>query len=220
MQKVLKHRTLREEEMRRQKLRTDIALVLQRMVSRGDQVMPCLSEFRALPIVRTLQGIAGDLSVEEQIGTTLAQQMLKDQLETWRENARVGLEKKLRGTEEEPEKKTKQKKKGKETEGKIRLVERVDARFSCGKCKRVSKKYDEDGCMDFAGVCAHVCPEPDKQKRKKITWSVEQFFPEVMVSVVNQPLRVTNPGRRFAMRSPRWPRASAYSWTTRTAATS
>jgi hypothetical protein len=51
---------------------------------------------------------------------------------------------------------------------KLHPVDRVTARWICRTCKRVSMAFKEDECLDFVGVCGHVCSSlPGEKKSKK-----------------------------------------------------
>jgi hypothetical protein len=65
-------------------------------------------------------------------------------------------------------------------------VERLTARFLCTKCGHLEKKYEMDGCLDFAGACLHVCVgkngKHDKsRKSKKAAWNPANFVKDQKV---------------------------------------
>jgi hypothetical protein len=55
--------------------------------------------------------------------------------------------------------------------------DRVTARFRCKNCPRLPLKNLSDGCLDFAGACAHECVGmSNAQKRHQKAWDPDKFI--------------------------------------------
>lgn len=147
--------------------RDDVEQHYNRLKSAGEgKVFPNLAQFRQLPIISVLQkksstttGIAGDLNKSE-----LVKELLEDDLRKWRESASTALAATLGFTNWRSASKKH-----------LHPVERLTARFICKKCKCEGHKFYEEGSLDFAGACAHVCLRPDMHKRAREKWTPNQF---------------------------------------------
>lgn len=67
-------------------------------------------------------------------------------------------------------------------------VLRLDARWKCKLCNTVEPKYENDGCLDFAGVCRHQCRDKTKQKRgeeSSAAWDINNFVRDEQVRAFN-----------------------------------
>jgi len=71
-------------------------------------------------------------------------------------------------------------------------VLRLDARWKCKVCNQVERKYEYDGCLDFAGVCRHQCAEEDRRKKKRGTvtraWDASHFVRDEQVINFRSPV--------------------------------
>jgi len=71
-------------------------------------------------------------------------------------------------------------------------VLRLDARWKCKVCNQVGRKYEYDGCLDFAGVCHHQCTEEDRRKKKRGTvthvWDASHFVRDEQVINLRSPV--------------------------------
>ena len=158
-------RSAEEEAYRRR--RDDVEQHYNRLKSaEKDKVIPNLVQFRQLPIISVLQskkstttGVASDLQ-----NSQLVAELLQGDLRKWRESASMALG----ATLGFPNWRSASKKK-------LHPVYRLTARFRCKKCEREGHKFYEEGCLDFAGACAHVCRRPDMKKRAREKWTPDQF---------------------------------------------
>jgi hypothetical protein len=67
-------------------------------------------------------------------------------------------------------------------------VLRFAARWKCKLCNTVEPRYENDGCLDFAGVCRHQCKGRTKKKRGEegsTAWNINNFVQDEQVSVLN-----------------------------------
>ena len=158
-------RTSDEEAYKRR--RKDVEQHYDRLKSSGKwKIFPNLAQFRQLPIIKILQsksstttGVAGDLQKSQ-----LVAELLQDDLRKWGESARTALT----ATLGFPEWKSASKKK-------LHPVDRLTAQFRCKKCAPKDRQVYEEGCLDFAGACAHVCLRPDMDKTIRERWTPDQF---------------------------------------------
>lgn len=71
-------------------------------------------------------------------------------------------------------------------------VLRLDARWKCKICNQVERRYEYDGCLDFAGVCHHQCAEEDRRKKKRGTvtraWNASHFVRDEQVINLRSPV--------------------------------
>jgi hypothetical protein len=165
--KLKERRRRRQEEHAYRQRRNDVEKHYNRL--RSEQVakpLPSLLTFRKLPIVHSLQSKAASASIVPQSiqGSPLVLALLQDELETWREQARSDLGAALGY----PGWKT-------PSSTKLHPVDRLTARFQCQNCQTVAVKYQEDGCLDFAGACAHQCIRPKDKRKAKLVWIANQF---------------------------------------------
>ncbi|KAG6865959.1 hypothetical protein C0991_010214 [Blastosporella zonata] len=158
------------------KNRTDVAEHYQRLRSKQPPVaLPSLEVFRRLPIIEMVQGTSpatveyppkeGSLSVA---ATLRNQKWVADRLETelqqWKDKAKKDLGAVLGF----PNWKT-------ASSMIVHPVGRISARFLCKICSKVSARYREDDCLDFAGACAHACRTKKKDKRVDGIWTASNF---------------------------------------------
>ncbi|KAF8722421.1 hypothetical protein AX14_009852 [Amanita brunnescens Koide BX004] len=56
-------------------------------------------------------------------------------------------------------------------------LDRLTARFRCKKCDSVSNCYKMDSCLDFVGVCRHVCKTADENDESEMgdSWDASRF---------------------------------------------
>jgi len=134
--------------------------------------LPSLPTFRQLPVVSVLQAGRHQGKQEKRImntlqGNALMENLLDQQIHQWAEAAKRDLAVVLGCPKDW------------KTVSKLDLhpVERVTAWFLCVKCKSVEKKYRMDGCLDFAGACAHICRNKNgrNDKGKKAIWNPTKF---------------------------------------------
>ncbi|KII87575.1 hypothetical protein PLICRDRAFT_42081 [Plicaturopsis crispa FD-325 SS-3] len=169
------------------------------------KVLPTLEVFRQIPVIKILQnrpnestGAAGTGTgtgtgtgvVTSGAGTSVAAELkesaivkdlIKDHLGTWVAQMREAFADML-GMPKWKSPSTK----------KLHPVDRLTARFRCKRCHSVARRYKEEECLDFAGVCAHECPPTDKRKAK-LAWTIDQFEPdEKAIAVINDLLRLCN----------------------------
>lgn len=167
MTKIIESRKRSSHEEAYRRRRSDVEQHYNRLKSSGkEKILPNLAEFRRLPIINVLQsktstttGVAGDLQKSQ-----LVAELLQDNLNKWRESARIALTPTLGFSDWKSASKTK-----------LHPVDRVTARFRCKKCARNDCKIYEEGCLDFAGACAHVCLRPNLKKGTRDRWTADQF---------------------------------------------
>ncbi|CCL99618.1 uncharacterized protein FIBRA_01636 [Fibroporia radiculosa] len=169
---IMEQRVRREKEAAYRQRRGDVEAHYNRLKSsEKKQVLPSLQEFRNLSVMKVLvnKSTSGDLGIANELkNSKLVDALLKDNIEKWVDGAKAALA----GVLGFPGWKSASKKK-------LHPVERLTARFRCKKCDKVSKKYSEEGCLDFAGACEHVCPHLSTQQRAKETWSADRFEADV-----------------------------------------
>lgn len=157
------------------KRRQEVERYYNSLRSSGDyKVLPTLAEFRKIPVIRVLQSKTSDSKTtvaEELKQSPFLKDLVHDDLKKWIDTARVALSTTLGFPDW----------KGAGTR-KLHPVARLTARFKCTKCHKVAKKYEQDGCLDFAGACGHTCPDLDKKRRAKDVWNVNQFVRDDKVS--------------------------------------
>ncbi|KAI1787577.1 hypothetical protein LXA43DRAFT_896027 [Ganoderma leucocontextum] len=143
--------------------------------------MPHVQEFRKLPVVKIYEkpGVGESRSLSDPFVTSV----LAENLDQWRDSARAALAAVLGF----PGWKVMSKKK-------LHPVDRLTARFRCQRCDRVAaenKVIRDDGGMDFAEACEHVCGHLKKKQRNKNRWSVERFVPDQRaVDAISQMLKL------------------------------
>ena len=141
-------------------------------------VLPNLQEFRKLSVVKIYE--AGHPNAEQHtLRHPFVASVLAENLEQWREAARAGLAAVLGF----PGWKNLSRRK-------LHPVDRLTARFRCKRCDAAvgDKKALDDGGMDFALACEHICTHLPKKRRNKEKWSAERFEPDRRVR--NPPLRI------------------------------
>ncbi|SRR6266545_1719092 len=135
--------------------------------------LPSLPTFRQLPVVNLLQAGQHQGKQEKRIknvfhNNALMQNLLDQQICQWAEVAKQDLAVILGYSKDW------------KTVSNLVLhpVQRVTAWFLCNKCQSVEKKYMMDGCLDFAGACAHICRSKNgkSQKAKKAAWNPAKFI--------------------------------------------
>lgn len=119
-------------------------------------VVPPLSVFCALPSIRTLKGSPDpsalpptSTSLPSDISSSLAISLITTDVHNWL----VPIEKHLMTLLGYPN--------GWQSASKLTVppLKRVTARFFCRQCGegKVSRAYQRERCLDFRGVCSHVC---------------------------------------------------------------
>ncbi|KAI5887075.1 uncharacterized protein SCHCODRAFT_02640666 [Schizophyllum commune H4-8] len=120
------------------------------------EVMPSWPAFCALPLIAELMKTVKEVNLAKALRNQPLRGVLEGELEAWRARAREALCAKAGLANEVPV-----------SSLRAHPVEQVNVRFTCGKCKGVQRKYEYDESLDFAGVCAHVCPAQSGGKRKR-----------------------------------------------------
>ncbi|KIJ61543.1 hypothetical protein HYDPIDRAFT_159175 [Hydnomerulius pinastri MD-312] len=123
----------------------------------GKMVLPPLASFHALPSVSALKGRPDPTSIPaaknsvtaDLKSSPLATSLITSDIHAWL----IPVRKYLLGLLGFP---------GEWRSAstlKVAPLERVTARFLCGRCgdSGVSSRYQREGCLDFRGVCSHVC---------------------------------------------------------------
>ncbi|KAF5371587.1 hypothetical protein D9758_003510 [Tetrapyrgos nigripes] len=175
--------------------------------------LPTLETFRQLPIMRQLQtsprphlstgatatGTPGnsqstspslEATLDNSLKSPIITSLLTSQLAEWRESVKSSLAQTLGFPKDwksaDPRK--------------LHPVDRVTARFICGGvggCGRISMAFKEDECLDFVGVCGHVCSRPSsgpgsegkKEKKKEKPFNGKRFVKdEKAINAMNKVL--------------------------------
>ncbi|KAG7092723.1 hypothetical protein E1B28_009052 [Marasmius oreades] len=163
--KIKEQRARRTHEDNYRKARGSVAKHYNRLrFGKQETPLPTLERFRELPIITQLQKNArSDLDLDAELQSPLISSLLNTQLEEWRTKTMdhlgtlVGQPAGWKSASTQV----------------LHPVQRVTARFKCGRCKRLEMSYQEDECFDLAGVCAHQC-KPEKKDRV-LHWNVEKF---------------------------------------------
>lgn len=145
--------------------------------AKGYPVLPALTAFRQLPVITMLQSSEGEEKKEaKDIAKSLKTDkvlvnLLKSQINSWVAKARTEFGEKM-GV-----------KRWKSiSKNELHPAERMSARFKCKRCHVLDPKYEEDGCLDFAGACAHDCSKPGKKKNNgNWKWGAELFVKDEQV---------------------------------------
>ncbi|KAF5379215.1 hypothetical protein D9615_005883 [Tricholomella constricta] len=153
--------------------RESVAQHYQRLRSKQPPViLPSLPVFRRLPVVAMLQGSSpstvgeGPSKVSEALQKEkFVIERLETELKMWRMQAKEDLGTVL-GYPNWRTASTKV----------LHPVERITARFLCAVCSKVQIRYRDDGCLDFAGACAHLCRGIKKQKKDDEVWKPQRFI--------------------------------------------
>ena len=176
-------RERRKAEISLMKNRGDVETVYNRLRStQAYPYMPSLPTFRKLPIIEMLQSAERPTTVASVSDALQNDKVMKEllaaQLRKWVNNAKdelgilLGFPKKWKSA----------------SQNILHPVERVTGRFLCKSCGCVEPKYQTDGCMDFAGVCLHVCVAGNKEKGrlrtgKKALWDPANFVKDEKVCI-------------------------------------
>ncbi|KAI0716520.1 hypothetical protein C8Q76DRAFT_724657 [Earliella scabrosa] len=161
-------RDIARETDRKQRARLDqVRSTLSTMKAKNDPtpVLPNLSEFRKLPVVKIFE--AGPSGAEKRtMKDPFVASVLEENLKQWREAAKAALA----GVLGFPGWKMMSRRK-------LHPVDRLTARFRCKRCDKAAlgKNKPDDGGMDFARVCEHVCQHLPKKRASSEKWSAERF---------------------------------------------
>ncbi|KAI0760220.1 hypothetical protein C8Q74DRAFT_1451228 [Fomes fomentarius] len=112
--------------------------------------LPTLSEFRKLPVVKIFEAAPSGAGAEKRSMRDPARTALAGVLgfPGWKNLSRR----------------------------KLHPVDRLTARFRCQRCDKVGRGRNvDDGGMDFAAACEHVCPHVPKKRSSSERWSAERF---------------------------------------------
>ena len=178
-QEVVEHRAnvaRREAEAAYKKRREDVAAHYTRLKSapNAGEVLPTLSEFRKLSVMKVMQGKASDKDAgvgKELKDSKLVNELLTENLKQWREEARSALA----GVLGFPGWKSASKKK-------LHPVDRLTARFICKKCSSKGRGGER---LTFAEACGHHCAGLNKKQRARETWSASLFEPDAKVLAIS-----------------------------------
>ncbi|KAI0044945.1 hypothetical protein FA95DRAFT_1608108 [Auriscalpium vulgare] len=168
---ISEERVRREKEHAYQVRLDDVARHLERLRAATGKpaVLPTLTSFRSLPVIKLMQAKDTDASgVDKELKSSdTIRDFLQSDLEKWVAAARSDLGEVLGFP------------RWKNASSKVlHPVDRVTARFICQRCHHVSNKYADAQSLDFAGACAHECPGLDKKMRKRSMWKADQFIPD------------------------------------------
>lgn len=186
MLKIIEQRKRKEHESSYRLRRDDVKKHYDRLQSsKTKEVLPTLAQFRLLPFINILQSrptTATNTSSDIQMPELLAD-LIQSDLKNWREHTKEAFARKLGY----PNWKSASK-------NKLHPVDRLTARFKCTKCHKESQKFNADVCLDFSGVCGHVCPRLDWNKRMREKWNIDQFEKDERVHAfpsILEPLSLT-----------------------------
>lgn len=142
-------------------------------------VLPTLREFRKLPVVKIFEAAPSGAGVETRsMRDSFIKSVLDENLAQWREAARTALA----GVLGFPGWKNLSRRK-------LHPVDRLTARFRCQRCDKVGQGRNvNDGGMDFAAACEHVCLHVSKKRSSSERWSAERFAVDQRVSSRSAPL--------------------------------
>lgn len=179
----------------RQNNLTDIWKYYQKLLSQPETypILPSFPVFLQLPAVQLLQSpelANAKISVKSAVNDkSFMSKMIKEQILKWVDGVKRDLLEKLvaKGS-------TEGKGKGKEewewdkmavTRNVPHPVLRLNVWWRCKVCDSVENDYEEDGCLDFHGVCRHQCKEKGGKKLKKgetsHAWNVNNFVRDEQV---------------------------------------
>jgi hypothetical protein len=143
--------------------------------------LPSLPTFRQLPIINLLQSASTieSITIAQTLQSNpLMRGLLSDQLKQWAQTAKedfavlLGFPRKWKNA----------------SKNVLHPVERATARFQCIRCgaKAKSRGNTDDGCLDFAAACKHVCSIGQGRvlKGKKGKWNVSNFVKDEKVGVI------------------------------------
>lgn len=174
--KIQTHRQNKENEASYRQRRDDVEQYYNRLRSAGT-VVPSLYEFRKLSVMTTMQGsVSGSRPnssglAKDMKNSALVAELVAADLKTWMASAREKLSELLGFPRWKSASKTR-----------LHPLDRITARFRCQGCGKVAKRYEKERCLDFAGVCAHECPNDDKKSKKPVDWSVDRFIKDEKAS--------------------------------------
>lgn len=131
-----------------------------------DKIIPTLAQFRQLPVIKLVQSqqTPASTDVSRDLKSGLLAGMLEGDLDKWSKTAKEAFGEMLGFPGYRSASKTK-----------LHPVDRITARFRCKRCRKEGWKYAQDGCLDFPGVCAHVCHDSSMEKRTKERWNPDHF---------------------------------------------
>ena len=170
-------------------------------------VLPPLSVFCALPSIRALKGspdpnrlLPDSTSVASDINSPLAISLIASDLRAWL----IPIEKHLMTLLGYPS--------GWQSASARTLppLKRVTARFFCRECGqgKVGRRYERERCLDFKGVCSHVCVAARGKKGgvKTLDWKVDTFEKDDKVSpfLLFRPAMDAHAHRPFLWLKPYW----------------
>ncbi|KAF7984706.1 hypothetical protein HWV62_13010 [Athelia sp. TMB] len=137
-----------------------------------DKIVPTLPQFRQLPVIKLIQSQQSPTSTDvvRDLKSGLLAGMLDEDLKKWVLAAREAFGAMLGYPKYKSASKTK-----------LHPAQRVTARFRCKRCGKEGRKYAQDGCLDFVGVCNHVCHDSSMGKRAKDRWDPGFFEADVQV---------------------------------------
>lgn len=172
---MVEARKRRVDEDAYRKRREEVEKHYNRIKSAGPgKILPTLAQFRQLPIIKVIQSKPDPApNIAHDLKTGLLADLLLGDLEKWRRSSKEAFGAILGY----PGWKSASK-------NKLHPVDRVTARFRCTRCRKESHKYFQDGCLDFAGACAHVCQDSSMEKRVRERWAPEQFEKDDKVSSI------------------------------------
>lgn len=172
---MLEKRKRKDAEATYRDARKQIEHFHQQMKSaKSDDPLPSLYTFRKLPIINMIQSPTppADLDVAKELKSELVKKLLEANLKAWRDTAREALAT-IFGCS-----------KWKNPKGDtLHPVERLNAWFTCKRCKRVEHRYAAYESLDFSGACGHQCriPKDVKVPDRYKEWSADHFIKDAKV---------------------------------------
>ncbi|KAI5123768.1 hypothetical protein M0805_000357 [Coniferiporia weirii] len=168
--KMIEKRTRSTEEQAYAKRRGLVVQEYHRLRSTSSSespiIVPTLSAFRELPIMKSLQnkhGMDPDDMAKKLKDPTL-RSLLDDNLSSWRDKARNDFSAILGFRKYHPT-----------SEKKLHPVDRLTSRFLCSKCMHQSSNRNQTSPLDFEAACVHNCSHLTKKQKSKRDWSAAQF---------------------------------------------
>ncbi|KAF9265624.1 hypothetical protein L218DRAFT_1075713 [Marasmius fiardii PR-910] len=164
--KIKAQRDRREHEDNYRKARDNVVKHYNRLrTAKQETPLPTLERFRELPIIAQLQKNArSEVNLDTELKSSVITSLLNTQLEEWRTKTMDHLGTLIGQPAGWRSASTKI----------LHPVQRVTARFKCGRCKRLEMKYVEHECLDLAGVCTHQCRS--EKNGNILNWNVEKFI--------------------------------------------
>lgn len=126
------------------------------------KALPILSEFRKLPVIKTLQSTVAAIDHSD-LQNDFVAALLKDDLDIWLTEMQTAFSAKLG----HPDWKT-------ESSHKLHPVYRLSSLFMCTECDR---KPPQHQTLTFESACTHRCPEGNRKRKDKQVWKSERFIP-------------------------------------------